>query len=139
MGDILVQGERGAHVLTTPEMAAYLAGALASVRSVPVRCAPAPLTELRVPPARADTIRTAEASLRLYAVASAGFRMSRAKMAEAIEGGDVKLNWRSEGVKTSTTVKTGDVISLRGKGRLTVGDVEVTKKERYSVELHRVL
>ena len=60
-------------------------------------------------------------------------------MADAIEGGDVKLNWRSEGVKTSTAVKTGDVISMRGKGRLTVGEVTVTKKERFSIELHRLL
>ncbi len=140
MGDILVQGERGAHVLTTPEMALYLSsGALSQVRSVKCVAMPAPLSALRVPPARADTIRTAEASLRLDAVASAGFRLSRSKMADAIDGGDVRLNWRSEGVKTSTAVKTGDVISMRGKGRLTVGEIAVTKKERFSIELHRLL
>jgi RNA-binding protein YlmH len=139
VGDILVQGERGAHVLTTPEMATYLSGALAQVRSVRVSASPAPLSELRVPAARADTIRTTEASLRLDAVASAGFRVSRSKMADAIDGGDVRLNWRTEGVKTSTTVKSGDVISVRGKGRITVGEVTTTKKERFSVELHRLL
>jgi RNA-binding protein YlmH len=139
VGDILVQGERGAQVLTSPEMATYLSGALQQVRTVRVACVPAPLSALRVPVARADTIRTAEASLRLDAVASAGFRLSRGKMADAIDAGDVRLNWRSEGIKTSTTVKTGDVISCRGRGRLTVGEVSITKKERYSIELHRLL
>ena len=60
-------------------------------------------------------------------------------MAEAIEAGEVRLNWRSEGVKISTAVKSGDVISVRGKGRVTVGEVSVTKKDRFNVELHRLL
>jgi len=139
VGDLVVQGERGAHVLATPEMAVYLAGALTQVRSVRVACSMQPLSALRVTEPKMDTIRTAEASLRLDAVASAGWRVSRGKMAESIEAGDVRLNWRSEGVKTSTVVKSGDVISIRGRGRLTVGEVSMTKKERYSVELHRLM
>jgi|APGre2960657444_1045066.scaffolds.fasta_scaffold35635_2 photosystem II S4 domain protein len=139
VGDIVVQGDRGAHVLTTPEMGVYLSSALAQVRSVRVLSDVVPLEQLRVTPAKADTIRTAEASLRLDAIASAGFRTSRGKMADLIEAGDVRLNWRSQGVKTSQVVKTGDVISVRGKGRVTVGEVAVTKKERYSVELHRLI
>jgi len=43
----------------------------------------------------------------------------------------------------STAVKPGDVISVRGKGRVTVGEVSATKKksgeERFNVELHRLL
>lgn len=50
MGDILIQGERGAHVIMAPEVAEYICGALASVRSVPVKNAPIPLAELGVRP-----------------------------------------------------------------------------------------
>ena len=140
VGDIVLQADRGAHVLTTPEMATYLTqGSLSSVRSVKVLCRLIPLGELRVTPAKKETIRTAEASLRLDAIASAGFRTSRATMTELIDGGDVKLNWRSSGVKPSATVKSGDTISVRGKGRLTVGEISMTKKERFSVELHRLV
>ena len=64
LGDILVQGERGAQVLTTPEMAKYLSTALTSVRSVPVRAFAAPLGDLRVPVARVDTFQSVEASMR---------------------------------------------------------------------------
>ena len=139
LGDILVQGERGAHVLTTPEMAVYLSTAVTHVRSTKVTATPAPLSAVRAPPVKADTIKTVEASLRLDAVASAGFRVSRSKMVESIESGEVRLNWRSEGVKVSTAVKSGDVISVRGKGRVTVGEVTESKKERFIVELHRLL
>ncbi len=139
VGDIVLQGDRGAHVITTPEMGVYLSGALAQVRSVRVVSDVVPLDKLRVSPPKADTIRSVEASLRLDAIASAGFRLSRAKMSELIDGGDVKLNWKSQGVKGSATVKSGDVISVRGKGRVTVGEVSVTKKDRFSVEMHRLL
>lgn len=139
VGDIVLQADRGAHVITTPEMAAYFTqGALNQVRSVKVICSVIPLSELHVTPPKKETIRTAEASLRLDAIASAGFRVSRAAMSELIDGGDVKLNWRP-GPKASQTVKSGDVISVRGKGRVTVGDISLTKKERYSVELHRLV
>lgn len=33
----------------------------------------------------------------------------------------------------------GDIISLRGKGRVEVGEVNLTKKGRYNMELTRYL
>jgi hypothetical protein len=50
VGDILVQGERGAHIIMAPEVAEYITGTLASVRSVPVKNSPIPLAELGVRP-----------------------------------------------------------------------------------------
>lgn len=48
------------------------------------------LSELAVPERRVDHLRTVEASLRLDSVASAGFKLSRAKMADAVKAGDVR-------------------------------------------------
>ena len=138
IGDIYVQGERGAAVLCAPEMATFLQSALVSVRSVPVKCFVEPLSNLRLPPARRDEFTSIEASMRLDAVASAGFRMSRSKMSAHIAAGSVRVNWR-EGCKPKTTVGSGDVISLRGKGRVEVGDVGETKKGKFQVELVRYL
>ena len=138
IGDIYVQGERGAAVLCAPEMATFLLSALTSVRSVPVKCFVEPLSNLRLPPARRDAFTSVEASMRLDAVASAGFRMSRSKMSAHIAAGAVRVNWR-EGCKPKTTVGSGDVISLRGKGRVEVGDVGETKKGKFHVELVRYL
>jgi hypothetical protein len=48
------------------------------------------LAELGVAPPRTEQLRSVEASLRLDAVASAGFRMSRAKAAELVKAGDIR-------------------------------------------------
>lgn len=76
--------------------------------------------------------------MRLDAIASAGFGMSRSKMVEYIEGGDVRVNWK-EISQPSYQVKSGDLIAVRGKGRLEVGEVTVTKKERFRVQLTRYM
>ena len=138
IGDIYVNGERGASVLCAPEMASFLQSSLESVRSVPVTCVVEPLSSLRLPPARRDAFSSVEASMRLDAVASAGFRMSRSKMSALVSAGAVRVNWR-EGCKPKTVVAAGDVISLRGKGRVEVGDVSETKKGKFQVELVRYL
>ncbi|CAM9745736.1 unnamed protein product [Ectocarpus sp. 13 AM-2016] len=59
IGDILVQGERGAQVLVDPVMAEFLAGSLTSVRSVKVKVRPIPLEELAVRPAKMKDVRPA--------------------------------------------------------------------------------
>lgn len=138
IGDIYVNGERGAAVLCAPEMASFLQSSLESVRSVPVTCVVEPLSSLRLPPARRDAFSSIEASMRLDAVASAGFRMSRSKMSALVAAGAVRVNWR-EGCKPKTVVAAGDVISLRGKGRVEVANVSETKKGKFQVELVRYL
>jgi RNA-binding protein YlmH len=74
--------------------------------------------------------------MRLDAVASAGFGMSRSKMTDLIASGDVRVNWK-EITQSSHALKTGDLVAIRGKGRLEVGEVAVTKKDRYRVQLTR--
>ena len=136
VGDLLVRGEVGAQVVTTPEVADYVAGALKSVRSVPVTCTVQDASELRVPPARTLEVRSVEASLRLDALASAGFRVSRGKASAAIESGDVRVNWKVV-KKKGTELKPGDVVSYAGKGRLELIDVATTKRDRYAVHMRR--
>jgi photosystem II S4 domain protein len=136
VGDIIVLGERGAQALVVPEMVEFLATALVQVRSVPVKTKRIELTEIKVNPPKKKEMTTVEASLRLDAIASAGFGMSRSKMSAAIAAGDVRVNWK-EITQSSYTVKIGDLISIRGKGRVEVGEVMTTKKERYRVQLTR--
>jgi RNA-binding protein YlmH len=71
---------------------------------------------------------------RVDALASAGFRMSRSKMAEFIKVGDVRVNWLACG-KPSAILQQGDVVSVAGKGRMTVGEVAMTAKGKYAVVL----
>lgn len=137
-GDIIVLGERGAQAIATPEIAEFLEMELKQVRSVPVKTQRIDLSELKIREPKKKELTTVEASLRLDAIASAGFGMSRSKMSELIDSGDVRVNWKDI-TQASYQVKTGDLIAIRGKGRLEVGEIMVTKKERYRVQLTRYM
>jgi photosystem II S4 domain protein len=136
VGDIIVLGERGAQAIVVPEIVDFLETSLVQVRSVPVKTQRIDLSELKIRPPQKKEMTTVEASMRLDAIASAGFGISRTKMAEAIAAGDVRVNWK-EVIQPSYTVQAADLIAMRGKGRLEVGEVAVTKKQRYRIQLTR--
>ena len=137
-GDVIVLGERGAQAIASHEIAEFLEMSLQQVRSVPVKTQRIDLSELKIREPKKKESTTVEASLRLDAIASAGFGMSRSKMSDLIDGGDVRVNWKDV-TQTSYQVKSGDLIAIRGKGRLEVGEIMVTKKERYRVQLTRYM
>lgn len=138
VGDVIVLGERGAQAIVVPEIVEFLEMHLTQVRSVPVKTQRIDLSELKIREPRKKTLTTVEASLRLDAIASAGFGMSRSKMAELIAAGDVRVNWK-ETTQASYSLKSGDLVAIRGKGRLVVEEVAMTKKERYRVQLTRFM
>ncbi|XP_062090457.1 uncharacterized protein LOC133796808 isoform X2 [Humulus lupulus] len=138
LGDILLQGERGAQIIIDPELVDFLISALDKVGRVPVSCTKIPLEAIEYEPPSTKSFKTIEASLRLDALASAGFKMSRSKLVDLISNGDVRVNW-SPNTKNGTTLKTGDVVSVSGKGRLKIGEINSTKKGKFAVELIRYL
>lgn len=138
VGDILVLGDRGAQILVVPELVQFFQESLVQVRSVPVKTQPIDLSELKIRPPKKKELTTVEASLRLDAIASAGFGMSRSKMVTAIQAGNVRVNWQSV-KQPSQAIAAGDLIALQGKGRVEVGEIMITKKERYRVNLTRLL
>jgi photosystem II S4 domain protein len=138
VGDILVLGERGAQAIVVPDLVEFLEVNLTQVRSVPVKTQQIDIAELKVREPKKKEMTTVEASMRLDAIASAGFGMSRSKMADLIAGGDIRVNWK-EITQPSYSLKPGDLVAIRGKGRLEVGEVAVTKKDRYRVQLTRLM
>ncbi|PWA73346.1 RNA-binding S4 domain-containing protein [Artemisia annua] len=138
VGDILLQGEKGAHVLVVPDLVDFLTMSLDKVGNVPVTCKKMPLIALEYEPPRTKTFKTVEASMRIDSVASAGFKISRSKLAGLISDGDVRVNWVTV-TKNNTTIRSGDMISVSGKGRLKIGEVNETKKGKFAVELIRFL
>jgi photosystem II S4 domain protein len=137
VGDILVLGERGAQAIVVPDLVEFFQQSITQVRTVPVKVTPIPFTELQVREPRKKELTTVEASLRLDAIASAGFGMSRSKMVDLINKGEVRVNWKDIS-QPSHQLKDGDLVAIRGKGRLFVGDIAITKKDRYRVLLTRV-
>jgi len=138
VGDILVLGERGAQAVVVPELVEFLEMGLTQVRSVPVKTRRLDFAELKVREPKKKEMTTVEASLRLDAIASAGFGMSRSKMVDLINTGDVRVNWK-EITQPSHALKSGDLVAIRGKGRLEVGEIAVTKKDRYRVQMTRFM
>ncbi|WP_218081952.1 photosystem II S4 domain protein [Anthocerotibacter panamensis] len=136
VGDVLVLKDRGAQVLVVPEVAPSLELLLKSVRTVPVQVRSLSLELLEVRAPQIKELTTTEASLRVDAVASAGFGMSRSRMTDLINSGDVRVNWRAV-LQPSRVIKTGDLIALKGKGRLEIGEIQTTQKGRFRIHLRR--
>ncbi|NQV10757.1 MAG: photosystem II S4 domain protein [Cyanobacteria bacterium] len=137
LGDLWVRGDRGAQLITAQPLAARLGGQQVQVRTVAVALEVVPLSGLKPPVRpRPRALSTVEASLRLDAVASAGFGVSRSRMASWIRQGVVRINWRV--VRTpSRELVEGDRVQLEDRGELTVLNVEATKRERWRLNLNR--
>ena len=137
LGDLWLRGDRGAQAILTAAQAAALDGRTAVVRTVEVALEARPLHELQLPAPRLPRrFQSVEASLRLDAVASAGFGLSRNRMAELIRQGRVRLNWQPVS-SPSRAVTVGDRVQLEGRGELQLETVTATKRERWRIELVR--
>lgn len=135
-GDVILLGERGAQVILIPEKVPTLQEGLKQVRTVPVTVESCPWSELAVAPPQVKSLSTVEASLRLDAVASAGFGVSRSKMSEWISQGLVRVNWQIV-QQPRHLLKVNDLVAIRGRGQLLVQEIQKTKKDRYRIQLER--
>lgn len=137
-GDIIMH-EDGAVILVDTKLLPYLQQNLGKIAMVSVTISEVPVAS--IPPRREKIkeIKTTVASLRLDAVVSSGFGISRTKAAEAIKGERVQVNWQpAKGA--SQEVGAGAVISLRGKGRMELAEVTGTsRKGRTGVLLRRYM
>lgn len=136
IGDIIVLDTRGAQVIVREDIANFLQGAVTSVRNVTVRVERCQLEEIEIPPKRVKQLQTVESSMRLDAVVSAGFNISRTKLANMSRSGLVFVNYK-EAKAPHKNVKSGDVVSIRGVGKLEVGETSTTAKGRYRIEMKR--
>jgi len=136
VGDVNVLGEKGAQAIIVPELMEYLQIHFNQVRTVPVKVTAIALEDLKIRIPVTKELTSTEASLRLDAIASFGFGMSRSKMVDLINGEDVRVNWKTVS-QPNYQLKSGDLVAIRGKGRLMVGEIMITKKERYRVQMTR--
>ena len=137
LGDIWLRGDRGAQAIAAEALARRLDGLEGTVRTVAVRLAARPLAELQLPAPRLPrSLTTVEASCRLDAVASAGFGLSRNRMAELIRQGAVRIDWKPA-TRASRELAAGERVQLEGRGELRIEAVELTKRDRYRIRLER--
>ena len=137
IGDIWTIGDRGAQGIIDNSNIDDINEKFFYLRDVKVNINIVTLEELQIPIGRSKKlINTVEASTRLDAIASAGFRISRTKILERIENGMLKLNG-SKVNKPTTNLKIGDKLQLENKGFIEILDLEITKRERWKVKLLR--
>ena len=137
VGDIWTIGDRGAQGIIDNLDIKHLDEKIFYLRDVKVKVNVVGIDELQIPSGRAKKlVNTVEASTRLDAIASAGFRVSRTKIIERIENGMLRLNG-SKVNKPTINLKIGDKLELENKGFIEILNLEITKRERWKVKLLR--
>jgi RNA-binding protein YlmH len=134
IGDILPHGS-GADVVVAEEIGEFIRLHVGQVGREHVTIKKISREELTLPEQRL-AIRTVNvASMRVDAIVSEGFRLSRSKAALLIRNGRCKVNWVVVD-KPDHLISEGDLISLRGFGRVRVESVDgTTRKGRTWVKL----
>lgn len=137
VGDIIMLEDGGAAMLVVDSKAEYICANLLQVGRLPVSCTS--IEPDQIPLAKDDgrEIKGTVASLRVDAVLSLGFGISRSRVVLLVKGGVVQVNWRPIN-SPSTQLKEGDQISLKGRGRLKIHAVEgETRKGRIHLKLKK--
>ena len=136
IGDIIATKDC-ARILVDKKMCDYFTANLTQIGGSLVKTSIDEPENISAKEERVKEIRATVASLRADSIAAAGFGMSRSKAAQEIAAEKIKLNWQT--VKNaSQSIKEGDILSLRGRGRLEVSEIRgQTKKGRVGVLLKR--
>ena len=136
IGDIIAT-KNFARIIVDKKICDYFVANLTKIGNVSVNTLADELENISPKEERVKEIKATVASLRADSIAAAGFGMSRSKAATEISAEKVKLNWQT--VKNaSQSIKEGDVLSMRGRGRLEVSEIRgQTKKGRIGILLKR--
>jgi RNA-binding protein YlmH len=135
-GDIVLAGEGKAYLFVIDDMADYIIANLESAGRATLK-----ITrhegDIECPEPEGVRIRITLASPRLDAFVSSGYNLSRSESQKLINAGLVKLNHVPE-MRTDAGVNEGDLISVRGHGRMKVEEMlGQTKRGRLAAQVFR--
>lgn len=132
IGDIVVYNE-GADIICTNGFANILKETLKELdRFRNVEFEKVNLEEIVIKEVSVEEIKIIVASLRLDNIVSDLARTSRSKAVEIISQERVFINGKSE-IKQSKQIKVSDIITIRGKGRFTVKQIDGTTRSGRTV------
>ena len=136
IGDILVEPS-GAFIFVKREIADYIINNLEKIGRCGVKTIVCGCDEADIPKPKLREVNSTVSSLRIDAVLSAAAGISRGRAAEMIVQVLVSLNWE-EINSTSKQVDEGDLISVRGIGRMRLERVgSLTRKGRIGITIVR--
>ena len=126
IGDIIVQNNL-CDIIVSKNIAEYILNNLKFVGHEKVSVKEISFDEIIIPEDTSKEIKTTVSSLRIDNIISAGYGVSREKSMALVKGEMVKLNHIV--VKSAVKmVREGDLISVRGKGRLEIHEIGGTSK-----------
>ena len=132
LGDIFVFADRAIAFLDS-EISEHVFNSLSSVGSTSISCSFLDDDFLIAPFADTQPKNIVVSSMRLDAIVSAIFNLSRGKAAKLIESEKVFVNWQ-EVKSASKLVSEGDNITLRGTGRAKIESINgTTSKDNISI------
>lgn len=136
IGDIIV-GEECSDVIVMKSIAKFLLLNLRYVGKEKVKVEEVALNEIIRPEKEEKEIHASVSSLRVDAVISAGFGFPRDKSKNIVKDYGVKVNYEVTN-NPMHKINKGDIISVRGKGRLVLMDIlDKTKKGRTRIIVAR--
>jgi RNA-binding protein YlmH len=136
VGDILVYENYG-DVFLIDKIAEYISYNLDKIGNTKVECELQQVYRYTPPERKEKIINTTVASVRADSVTASGFGMSRTKVMEYFKAQRVNVNWEPVS-NPSKQLSEGDVISIRGKGRILLDKVGgTTKKDRINIIIKR--
>lgn len=136
VGDILV-GEKAAQIVCLKSAAPIILSQFDQAGRYRLKLREIALAELSPAPAEVKHIRDTVATLRLDAVFSSGFSLSRGKAGDLISVGRVSVNHR-ECLKPDKPLAEGDILTCRGLGKCVLKSVlGQSRKGRIMIEMER--
>ena len=138
LGDILV-AEDACDLIAAADIVPFLLQSWGSAGRIHLTVTEITAEQLFVPEQKVQSIRDTVMSLRLDAVMSTGFGMSRGKAADLIQAGRVQLN-HTDCLKPDRLMAQGDVVTARGFGKFVLVEVGgLSKKGRTAITVQRYL
>ncbi len=133
LGDIWVNGDT-AHIFCLQSVERHLLDGLDKVGRYGVKTRKIELCDIVPPERKVKQVTFSVKSARFDAVCAGMFNLSRTSAADKIAAGEASLNY-SVCMKTDAAVKQGDIISIRGCGKGTVGEQGgMSKKGRIFIQ-----
>ncbi len=141
IGDIVISEGKGAFVFVFSDICGYICANLERVGKAAVsieECGKVQYEELvssnGVEQGCQGNVVTVS-SLRVDNIISAGFHLSRSCAAKYVDGEKVFINW-SLCTSASKQLNGGDVVTVRGIGRLTVNEIlGKSKKDKFKIDI----
>lgn len=138
IGDILVD-EGKCTVIVHDQIADFIVYNIEKIGNVKASCHRISSFQFIPPKKQEKLISSTVASLRADAIASSGFGISRTKILDYFKSQRVSINWETIQNPAKLLIE-GDVVSIRGLGRMVLEKVGgTTKKDRISILIKRFI